>query len=349
MPGRPIPGRPVAAHTSVLHPLLRAAAERQLGLFTAADARRAGYGHPEIRRHLASGAWVRLRRGVYATAGAVAAAGTGARRHALDCHAVLLELGRSTAVVSHGSAARLHGLTVRRGLDPTVRLTDPSLWRRGRGFHMTRAPLAAHEVTGRSPFRSTAVARTLVDCAREWDVDDSVVAMDSALVAERLTTHDLRTAAAAVSSWPGGIAAVRAAGLADERAESPLETRGRLRMLGAGLPSPVLQVEIRTEGHLVGVVDVWFDAAAVAVEFDGRVKYSDPWRGRTPAQVLWDEKRREDVLRALGIRVVRVADEDLDRGWHRVEGRLRDLLAAPPPTARPFRAVPRERGRRRAG
>jgi hypothetical protein len=34
-----------------------------------------------------------------------------------------------------------------------------------------------------------------------------------------------------------------------------LETRGRLRMVGAGLPQPELQVEIRTIGRLVAVAD----------------------------------------------------------------------------------------------
>lgn len=33
------------------------------------------------------------------------------------------------------------------------------------------------------------------------------------------------------------------------------------------------------------------------VEFDGRVKYDDPLRGRTPTAALIDEKRREDRLR----------------------------------------------------
>ena len=138
----------------------------------------------------------------------------------------------------------------------------------------------------------------------------------------------------------------RAVALADGRAESPLETRGRLRIVGAGLPRPELQVEIRTGGRLVGVVDAWFDEAAVAVEFDGRVKYTDPWRGRSPERVLWDEKRREDELRALDIRVVRIADADLGARWPRVEARLRRLLARPGPAGRRFTATPRLQGSR---
>ena len=132
--------------------------------------------------------------------------------------------------------------------------------------------------------------------------------------------------------------------LADGRSESPLETRGRLRIVGAGLPRPELQVEIRTTERLVAVVDAWFDEAAVAIEFDGQVKYTAPWRGRTPEQVLWNEKRREDELRALDIRVVRIADADLRGRWPAMERRLRGAVATPGPASRSFTANPRPRG-----
>ena len=49
--------------TRAVHPLLRAAAERRLGVFTAADVRRAAYDHAEVRQLCASGRWVRLRAG----------------------------------------------------------------------------------------------------------------------------------------------------------------------------------------------------------------------------------------------------------------------------------------------
>lgn len=331
-----------------MHPLLRSATERQLGLFTAADARRAGYRHTEIQSLCSSGGWVRLRRGVYATAEHLADVTQRGGRHRLECYAVLLDLGRPAAAVSHVSAARLWGFPVRRGMDRTVRLTDPDLWRRGRGFHMTRAPLADAEVAMAGPLRLTSAARTLVDCAREWPLEDAVVALDSALLAGRTTTDQLARVAAAQRSWRGAQRARRAIDLSDGRAESPLETRGRLRIMGAGLPAPELQVEIRSAGRLVGVVDAWFEDAAVAVEFDGRIKYSDPWRGRSAERVLWEEKRREDELRSLDIRVVRIADADLDHGWPRIERRLRALLDVPAAPRRLFTATPRSHGVRRS-
>ena len=53
--------------------------------------------------------------------------------------------------------------------------------------------------------------------------------------------------------WPGASRATRASLLADGRAESPLETRGRLRIIASGFPVPQLQVEIHADGRLVGV------------------------------------------------------------------------------------------------
>ncbi len=328
-----------------MHPVLRAAAERQWGLFTAVDARRAGYGHDEIRALCGTGRWVRLRRGVYTTPGRLAEIGS--RRHGADCLAALLFLDRPGTAVSHGSAARLLDVPVWGGLDPTVRLTDPEQWRVGSGFRIACAPLGPEEVVRHGPFRLTSPARTLVDCAREWPLEHAVVAMDAALLAGRTTPQDLARTAVAQQSWRGAPAARRAVALADGRAESPLETRGRLRILGAGLPTPELQVEIRSPGRSVAVVDAWFDDAAVAVESDGRVEYTDPWRGRSAGQVLWDEKRREDDLRALGIRVVRVAGADLGDRWPAVADRLASLLAAPGPAVRRWTATPRTRGRRR--
>ena len=333
-----------------VHPLLRAAADRQLGLFTALDARRAGYEHGEIRHLCSSGAWTRVRRGVYGLTDEVASARASGRRHALDCAAVLLDLDRPDAAVSHTSALRLLGFPARQALLPdTVRLTHPALWRRGKGFTVKQAPLPQDDVRHHRPLRLTAPARTLVDCAREWPLEDAVVAMHAGLVREAVTPAGRRGAVATARSWPGARRAARPVGLADGRAESPLETRGRLRVLGAGLPAPELQVEIRSGGQLIGVVDGWYEDAAVALKFDGRVKYTDPLRNRSPEQALWEEKRRQDRMRGMDIRVMRLVDADLDAGWLAAEERLRTLLASPGPAHRRFTTAVRSRGVVRAG
>ncbi|MCW2675805.1 MAG: uncharacterized protein JWR70_845 [Modestobacter sp.] len=327
-----------------MHPALRHVATRRLGVFTAAEARQAGYTHSEVRHLVSSGRWVRLRRGVFATADDLAEVEGRGARHAVDCLAVLLTLGRPLAVASHISAARLWGLPVQREREDTVRLTDPTQWRRRSNYLMTCAALPSAHCGTRGPVPVTSPARTLVDCSREWPLEDAVVAIDAALLRGRTSLPELEEVLATVRRWPGSSRAARAVGLADGRAESPLETRGRLRVVGSGLPVFEPQVEVRVAGRLVAVVDGWYEEAAVAVEFDGRLKYTDPWRDRTPGQVLWEEKRREDELRALDVRVVRIADTDLGRGWTPVEQRLRGLLARPGPTRRRFTVVRRTAG-----
>jgi hypothetical protein len=325
--------------------------ERQLGLFTAVDARRAGYEQSEIRRLCSAGIWRRVRRGVYMTAEQLTEITDDGRRHQLECLSVLLELSRTSAAISHESAARLWGVPMRRKLMAgPVRLSDPTLSRRARGYRVTQAPLERTDVVAKGPFRLTTASRTLVDVARQWDIEDSVVGLDAGLLTGLVTPHQLTEGVAAVQGWPGARRAVRALSLADGRAASPLETRGRLRIVGAGLPTPELQVEIRTGRRLVGIVDAWFEEPAVAVEFDGRIKYTDPWRDRSPEQVLWEEKRREDELRCLDIRVVRLVDADLGPArWPAAEARLRELLGTAGPAIRRFTSTPHPLGLPRTG
>jgi hypothetical protein len=322
-----------------MHPLLRAAADRQLGAFAARDAVRAGYTHDEVQGEVSRGRWARLRRGVYAEREvAEAAGGDPVARHRLACAAVLVRLGGRPAI-SHESAARAHGMVLPARSDDRVRLTDQFQWRRGRGYEVAAAALPSSHLRALASFRMTTPARSLVDCAREWALEDAVVAMDAALRDEAVTKADLVATVLDETHWVGIGSAARAVDLADGRAESPLETLGRLRIIGSGLPVPELQVEIHDSRGFVARVDGWYEEAAVAVEFDGMVKYADPHDGRSPAQVHWDEKRREDRLLDLDIRIVRIARADLGPAWRRVEGRLWSLLAAPLSGPRRFTVV----------
>jgi hypothetical protein len=189
-------------------------------------------------------------------------------------------------------------------------------------------------------FGATSVARTLVDCAREWSLTDGVVAIDAAIHARKTTRGEMLRAVLAGTHRPGLAQAARAVNLSDGRAESPLETRGRLAMRASGLPRPELQVEIHGPGGFIGRVDAWYADAALAIEFDGQVKYTDPRHASSPGKVLWDEKRREDAMRALGVRFVRVVNEDLGAPWPGTAARIGGLLAAPYVGVRRFRAIP---------
>jgi hypothetical protein len=294
----------------------------------------------DVQSALRRGDWVRLRRGAYVERAVVEDADRWgpAARHRLDCAAVLLALGGNPAV-SHASAARLAGVVVPRSASSDVVLTDEGQWRRGRGYAVMRARLPGHHVRPDGPFRITNPARTVVDCAREWALEDAVVAMDAALHSGAVTNAELRSMVLEQTHWNGIGRAARAAGLADGRAESPLESRGRLRILGSGLPAPELQVELRGPRGFLARVDGWYDEAAVAVEFDGRVKYDAPFAGRSAAEVLWEEKRREDAIRLVDVRMVRIAQDDMGAAWPAIAGRLRGLLSVPLVGPRRFTVV----------
>lgn len=312
-----------------MHPLLSAVAAGRLGVFTSQEALRVGYEVEDIRSELSARRWSRLRKGVYVRTDDLAAADERGR-HLIDCVAVLLSLG-PRPVLSHASAGRLHELILPWRPSAEVRLTADE-WRRGRGYRVAQATVNAEEVEPWLGFGAMSVPRTLVDCAREWSLTDGVVAIDAALHEQKVTRAQLLRAVLAGAHRPGIARAARALGLADGRAESPLETRGRLALLASGLPLPELQVEIHDDAGLVGRVDGWYEEAALALEWDGQVKYTDP-------RALWKEKRREDSMRGLGIRFVRMGNEDLGQPWAGVVARVAGLLAAPYVGPRRFRAV----------
>ena len=319
-----------------MHPQLRAVACARLGVFTSREALAVGYRVEDIRAELGRRRWIRLGKGVYIGADDVPANGE-RERHLLDCLAVLLTLGAGP-VVSHASAARVHDLIVPRAESDDVRVTAVDQWRRGRGYRVARAALPDDDVLPWLAFGATSVSRTLVDCAREWSLTDSVIAIDAALHELKVDRAELHRAVLAGTHRVGIAGAARALELADGRAESPLESRGRLAMLSVGLPRPELQVEIHDDAGFIGRVDAWYEDAGVAVEFDGRVKYDEPWRA--PGEVLWKEKRREDRMRDAGARVVRVVSDDLGPAWTQKAARIRSLLDAQVPAGRRFRAVP---------
>jgi hypothetical protein len=322
-------------------------ARRRLGIFTTADLARSGVGESEIRAAVRAGTWVRLRTGVFVSSGDLAEIERTGRRPGLDALAVTTGLDRPSAVLSGSTAAWVWGLP-RPGATTTVELTDPHRWRRGRGWLMTRASLPDDEITSRGAYRVTTAARTLVDVARSWPELPAVAALDAALL-RRLTTREELTRVLARQARVAGVPrAVRAVQLADGRAESWLETCGRLVFAALGLPPFVPQVELHVDGRLLKVVDGWYPEAALAVEFDGRVKYRRSRYGRTPGEELWAEKRTEDALRALGVRFVRLAAEDLaGRNRQALSSRVRQALAGPAPGVRGFREVARAEGRPR--
>ena len=190
----------------------------------------------------------------------------------------------------------------------------------------------------------------MVDLAREWPEVDAVAAIDAALLRRLTTRQELAQVLGRQASVPGIPRSVRAVALADGRAETWLETWGRLTFDALGLPPFLPQVELWVDERLIKVIDGWYAEAALAVEFDGQIKYRRPGFGRTPEEELWREKRSEDLLRSLGVRFVRVVAHDMAPTRRTELDRfVRRQLSSAGPGMREFREVPRAEGRWRGG
>lgn len=161
---------------------IEATADRQLGRFTRAQVRSCGPdGSSIITSRLRSGRWVRLTSKVLSLPGA-------RRSWVGDLWTAHLHVGPDS-VVSHRSAARLHGLP---GVAPsTPCLTVPSGSNRkfGAGRLFQRGDLAPGQVVRIGGLTVTSVARTIVDLAPGSTARVLETWLDLA-TAERLVTPD---------------------------------------------------------------------------------------------------------------------------------------------------------------
>ncbi len=145
---------------------------------------------------------------------------------------------------------------------------------------------------------------------------------DSALHRSRVNHVQLRDVLVTCRSWPGSDTARCVIDLADGRAESPLETLGRLLIQEHGLPPPEPQFAVADDFGVFAYADLAWPDARVIVEFDGMLKYD----GREP-QALRREKQRQERIERLGWIVVRLTWHDITREQTRTVARLRDALA----------------------
>ena len=283
------------------------------GIFTTDEAIRVGHSKGAIRHRLATGQWVALRRGLYIESADLA---TSQRAH-LDTAAALAAMGLG-AVASHWSAASLFDIdtmiTAR-----NVWVTRPPTARNGRhllpGVLERAASLPPHHVTVTRGLPTTTSARTVIDIARMSSLDDAVVSMDCALRLGLTTVEELLEVADDCRTWPGGARPARSIGLADGLAESPLESKSRVAFKRMQLPPPELQVAFADAAGPIGRVDFYWKAHRTVGEADGQGKYDQP-------KALWDEKRREDRLRELGLQVVRWSFGDITRNPTSVYDRI---------------------------
>lgn len=162
-------------------------------------------------------------------------------------------------LVSHVSAAALHGLPILGRRPDEVHLTRPGVGgsRSGHGVRV-HAGLVPEAMRGlRDGVPVTSVARTVVDAARADSTATAVAVGDAALHRGLVTPAELATALDDAAFHQGTPRARRALALLDGRAESPGESGTRLSLRQFDVPHLELQVWILNEsGRRVGRVDL---------------------------------------------------------------------------------------------
>lgn len=262
-----------------------------------------GLSDDALGRLVRRGEWSRLRRGAYLP-------GPNPMfqedDHLLRVHATMRGLRRA-AVVSHQSAAVLHGLPLWRVPLDKVHITrTPGASTTGRGeirCHVAR--LRDEDIVQIGHLQVTSLIRTVLDLARSLSFESAVVLADRALHKKLVDHEHLRQRLFDLVGVPGTRAAARVVAFADYRSESVGESRSRVALHKVGLTPPTLQLSIGTSLGETRVDFAW-ERERVVGEFDGQVKYGRLLRpGQDPGQAVFDEKRREDAIRDENWGVVR--------------------------------------------
>lgn len=274
---------------------------------------RAGWTPRAVDAAVRAGRWSALRRGVYCWSEHLPP--DGAVRVALDVAAAALAT-QCDVVGSHETAALVHGLPLFQRYDGPPVLSRDRLPRQDRPGHRSPAPLVSqlppHHRAMVHGAVVTSPARTAADLARKGPALSAMVVLDATLRAG-VPRQALDDVLADCQGWPGSVRAKQWVGLADGRAESPLESVGRWRMHQAELPAPELQVVVRDADGVIGRTDFCWERLRTIGEADGFDKYRTQ-DGTADFAALRAEKLREDRLRDAGWEVFRFTwDEAVHR------------------------------------
>lgn len=307
--------------------------DQQFGVFTVEQAIADGWTRSALRHAVRTDGLYVLRRGLLAAP--PEAMDPWQQRLILHRHAAAAAgLAYPQALVSHASAALLHGLPLLFVPDRPCLTAAHDHAGSVPAVHLHRSRVAPRERLRLGPVRACSPARAAVDIAREAGVAAGLVVADAALAVGLAGVNDLLLGAARSTRRPRVGAARFVAEFADGLAESPLESVSRLRIAEVGLPAPLLQREIWIDGQFVRRVDFYWDDLGVAGEADGWEKY------RTDFRALEREKTKQELLESAGLPVIRWSAADT-REFAAVERRIRSAARrALPPGARIWEVRP---------
>lgn len=153
----------------------------------------------------------------------------------------------------------------------------------------------------------TTPARTAVDLACRYPLDDAVAAIDALAHATHLKMADVDLLTQRFKGRRGIRGARAALDLVDPGAESPRETWLRLLVIRNGFPRPQTQIPVRDEyGALIAVPDLGWEDLKIGMDYEGE-------HHRGPVRFNKDI-RRHDALAELDWIDIRVTSLDTEAG-----------------------------------
>ncbi|MBN9104022.1 MAG: type IV toxin-antitoxin system AbiEi family antitoxin domain-containing protein [Propionibacteriaceae bacterium] len=253
-----------------------------------------GYSRRQLTRLAQRGEIVRVRHGAYADS---VPAGE-LERHTQLIAATWPAVDRAT-VLSHGSAAVLHGLPV--WTDALARVTvirrTTGHGSRRTSLHVRLAALRPDEVVSVDGYQVTSLERTGCDLACILRYERAVAVLDAVL--HRGGDPEVLAQTVGEAKGRRGAGRARAALIfADGRSESVAESVSRVRMSQVGIPSPQLQVNIFDEN---GTWVARSDFGVARARRAGRVRRKDQvprHRGRGGRRGDEGESTRSQAPRA---------------------------------------------------
>jgi len=207
-----------------------------------------------------------------------------------------------------------------------VRIHDRRLTRSVSGIKHHCGCLTQDEIATVQGIPVTRVARTVLDMASEFGYRSGLVVADAAL-ARLVTAEQLR------DSLGGFVhdakARIRAAVVADAdgRAQTPIESLARILLTNMGISDVQPQFAVQLANGVTTHVDLYSPSLHHCFECDGRLKYRTQVNligvQVSAEDVVWEEKQREDALRALGLGVSRLVWKDtMADAFNRVSARV---------------------------
>jgi len=280
-----------------------------------------GFDDRSIRRLVADGVLVKVRRGAYSDKPNHDLLDAGGR-HGLRARAVSQQ-ACTPVVLSHVSALPEYDAPTW-GLDLSeVHVTRPDgrAGRREAGVRQHCGAVLEGDYIERNGLLVMTPPRLVLEVTTVASAEAGLVVANHFLHCGMTTKEELLERYALVERWPYSLRTRLVLHRADARVETVGESRTLHLIADAGLPTPECQYPIRDEaGRVLYYVDFAWPELGVFLEFDGRVKYEKLLRpGQKASDVVLAEKRREQrICELTGWRCIRIDWSDLAKAAHTI-------------------------------